>query len=276
MTSRSTSSTPSEGEIVETDSEKATTSLRTVNDNNVNPQSRHQVSISRSPSPVASPKTHRSRTRSRSPYREPRGAKRPRDDDHYNDRPREDTRRFKVRYEDRPHGDRRRSQNPYDADLSRRPEPKLSYDDRYGRPRDNGHKTRSRSPPYSKSARLNHGRNGGKDRNVRQNGHSWQDQGRRGYEKGRSRFSRDQSVSDRGHSPVATASLKQTAETRHNQKHNIVQDESTGADSAAKYVHHSSESHRLIVGFLVLFKRLILGQPVMSNVLTTLKRMKLR
>ncbi|KAL8678538.1 MAG: hypothetical protein Q9186_005118 [Xanthomendoza sp. 1 TL-2023] len=220
MTSRSASSTPSEGEIVETDSEKATTSLHTIHDNNVNPQFRRRVSISRSPSPIASSTSHRSRTRSRSPYREPRGAKRPPEHDHYNDRPREDTRPFKVRYEDRPYGDRRKHYGLSDSDRSKGPDPRLSYDDRHARTSNKTRQARSRTPPFSKSAKPIHGQLGRMDRDVRRSGHAWKDHDRRGYEKGPSRLSREQSVSDRGKSPVATASSKHKAEINHEQKHN--------------------------------------------------------
>ena len=43
------------------------------------------------------------------------------------------------------------------------------------------------------------------------------EQGDRGYKESQSRFSREQSVSDMGHSPVAAAQLKREAETRINQ-----------------------------------------------------------
>lgn len=43
------------------------------------------------------------------------------------------------------------------------------------------------------------------------------DQGDRGYRESQSRLSREQSVSDRGHSPVAAAQLKREAETGTNQ-----------------------------------------------------------
>ncbi|KAL8805800.1 MAG: hypothetical protein Q9182_001712 [Xanthomendoza sp. 2 TL-2023] len=238
MNSPSPSSTPSEGEIVETDSEKATTSLHTVHDNNVNPHFRRRVSVSRSPSPIASPISHRSRTRSRSPYREPRGAKRPRQDDHYNDRPREDPRRFKVRYEDRPYGDRRKHYAPADSDRLRGSDPKLSYDDRHARTSNKNYRARSRSPPYSKSAKPSHGRPGRINRDFRRNGHGWQDHDRRGYEKAPSRLSREQSVSDRGHSPVATVSSKHKAEINHEQKYTSGRLTANEDQFTAKYVRH--------------------------------------
>ncbi|KAL8809785.1 MAG: hypothetical protein Q9200_003121 [Gallowayella weberi] len=238
MNSPSPSSTPSEGEIVETDSEKATTSLHTVHDNNVNPHFRRRVSVSRSPSPIPSPISYRSRTRSRSPYREPRGAKRPRQDDHYNDRSREDTRRFKVRYEDRPYGDRRKNYRPSDSDRLRASDPKMSYDDPHARTSYKNPRARSRSPPYSKSAKPSHGRLGSIDREFRRRGHGWQDHDRRGYEKAPSRLSREQSVSDRGHSPVATASFKHKAETNHEQKHAGERLTANQDQFTAKYVRH--------------------------------------
>ncbi|KAI4144429.1 MAG: hypothetical protein LQ341_002663 [Variospora aurantia] len=236
MASHSPSSSPSEGEIVESHSEKATTSLHPVKDNNVNPQSRHRVSVSRSPSPIRSParspRSHRSRTRSRSPYRESRGAKRPRDDDHYNERPRGDTRRFKVRYEDRPYNDRRTSYKPYDLDRSNGPDARLSYDDKHGGSRNKRHKTRSRSP-YSRSTKFAHARGGGNDRGLQKHGLGWQDHGRRGYEESRRRLSPAQSVSDRGPSPVAIASSRQRAETRRDQKQYSEKAESIGDEFPA-------------------------------------------
>ncbi|KAL8992406.1 MAG: hypothetical protein Q9188_007593 [Gyalolechia gomerana] len=239
MASQSSPSDPSEGEIIESESEKATTSLHTVKDNNVNPQSRHRVSVSRSPSPIRSPiqspRSYRSRTRSRSPYRDPQGAKRPRDDEHYNDRPREDTRRFKIRFEDRSSVDRRRSHKVYDLDRSNGPDPRPSYNNRYDRSSNKRHRTRSRSP-YSRSAKPSHGRGGGKDRDSRRNGQGYHDQDRKGYEESRKRLSREQSVSDRGHSPVATASSRQKAEIRHDQKYNHDKAETTEDRSAAESV----------------------------------------
>ncbi|KAL8767510.1 MAG: hypothetical protein Q9209_006017 [Squamulea sp. 1 TL-2023] len=235
MTSRSSSSTPSEGEIVESDSDKATTSLHTVNDNNVNPKSRHRVSVSRSPSPIHSPASHLSRSRSRSPFREPRGSKRPPENDHYNERPREDTRHFKIRYEDRSYGDRRKPHALSDLDRSRGTDPKLSYDDRYARIADKKHKVRSRSPRYPKSLKPSHGRYEGTSRDFRHGGHGRQDNDRYGYQKeGRSRLSQEQSVSDRGQSPVATAFSKRKAEIKPEQKHRSERPHPTEGQSTAK------------------------------------------
>lgn len=142
-------STPSEGEIVESDSEKATKSPHLMYGNNVDRQSRICVSVSRSPSPYLPPRRHPSRTPSRSPYRETKGRKRHHEDDHYSSRSRTDHRRFGIRYEDSPSAHERQSRNSYnDLDRSREVDANLRYDDR-AHPRlgrDRRPRTRSRSP----------------------------------------------------------------------------------------------------------------------------------
>ena len=67
------------------------------------------------------------------------------------------------------------------------------------------------------------------------------EQGDRGYKESQSRFSREQSVSDMGHSPVAAAQLKREAETRINQ---IQLDISAGeqGDPPIQYVPSSLRS----------------------------------
>ena len=142
-------STPSEGEIVESDSEKATKSPRLMYGNNVDRQSRICVSVSRSPSPYLPPRRQPSRTPSRSPYREIKGRKRHHEDDHYSGRPRTDHRRFGIRYEDSPSAHERQSRNLYnDLDRSREVDANLRYDDRAHprQGRDRRPRTRSRSP----------------------------------------------------------------------------------------------------------------------------------
>ena len=213
MASRS-SSTPSEGEIVESDSEKATTRSIDIRSISVDRQSRKPASISRSPSPIQSPKYHRSRTHSRSPYRESRGAKRPYDEYEHPDRRRNDPRHFKVRYEDRHLEDRRKVYHSYeDSDRSDRTGSRLRYDDRNasGRQWDKRRRTRSRSPKSFVSG-SDQGRHARIDRGSRLASHSWGDRNVREYHEGRSRPSRKQSVSDRGHSPLAAASVKHEAE----------------------------------------------------------------
>lgn len=142
-------STPSEGEIVESDSEKATKSPRLIYGNNVDRQSRICISVSRSPSPYPPPRRHQSRTPSRSPYRESKRGKRRHEDDHYSNRLRADHRRFGIRYEDSPVAHERASRTLYnDLDRSREVDANLRYDDRAHprKGRDKRPRTRSRSP----------------------------------------------------------------------------------------------------------------------------------
>lgn len=214
MASRS-SSTPSEGEIVESGSEKATTRSVNVPNTNVDRPFRKHASISRSPSPIQSPRYHRSRTRSRSPYREPRGAKRVYEDEVHRDHTRDDPRRFKIRYEGRPFEDRRRPHGLYeDLDRSGVAGPRLRYDEHRtnARPRDKRRRTRSRSPRHRISA-SEEGRHANGNRKAQQDSRSWGDRNGREHHGGRSRLSTEQSVSDRGHPSVATANTKQDAET---------------------------------------------------------------
>ena len=209
MLSRS-SSTPSEGEIIESDSEKATTRSVDVRSTSVDRHFRKSAPVSQSPSPIQSPIFHKSRSRSRSPYREPRGAKRSYDDDDgLHARRRNDPRQFKVHFEVK-----RRARNPYeDLDRSDRSGLKLRYDDRSGsgRPRDKRRRTRSRSPRPLGSA-PDHERHSTVDKGVRPGSHSWGDRNGREYQDGRSRLSQKQSVSDWGHSLIATANNKPEAE----------------------------------------------------------------
>lgn len=208
-------SPPSEGEIVESDLEKATTAIVSKKGNSVDRPFRTRVSISRSPSPIRSPRRHKSRADSRSPYREARGAKRLVEDDHY-DRLRNDPRRFKVRYEDHPQDSRSNARGSYlDSNRSDGLDRGFRYEepDAHGRLRDKGPSMRSRSPMHGRSRRVGARENDFGDNRDRRR----REQGDRGYRESQSRLSREQSVSDRGHSPVATAQLKREAETRTNQ-----------------------------------------------------------
>lgn len=235
MASRS-SSTPSEGEIVESDTEKATTRSINLPSTSVDRQSRKPASVSRSPSPIQSPRFHRSRTHSRSPYREPRGAKRSHEHSEYPDRRRDDPRQFKVRYEDRHLEGRHRPRNPYE-DLERldRPGPQLRYDDHgpSGRPRDKKRRTRSRSPrPFASVPDQSH--HSKTERRGQPENRSWDGPK---YHEGRSRLSHKQSVSDRGHSPVAAANHKQEAEITMTQNQSItVSRLAPNISSSAEYV----------------------------------------
>lgn len=208
-------SPPSEGEIVESDLEKAFTATVSKKGNSVDRSFRTRSSVSRSPSPIRSPERHKPRTDSRSPYREAWGAKRLVDDDHY-DRSRNDPRRFKVRYEDHPQRSRSKVNKPYDnSDRSHGLDRGFRYEesDASGRLPDKPPTIRSWSPVQDRSRREGvHGHHGGEKRERR-----WREQGDKGDRESKSRLSREQSVSDRGHSPVAAAQLKRDAETRINQ-----------------------------------------------------------
>lgn len=229
-------STPSEGEIVESDSEKATTSLCSLNGTNVDRKSRIRVSVSRSPSPYRSPRRHQSRTPSRSPYREPRGAKRLREDDHYGDRVRGDYRRFKVKYEDRSTS-RKASRNLYD-DIDRSREPSIRHESRWtqGRMREMTLRTWNRSPVRSRPGGPEQGRSRNSDRDSQASSYGRDTRIGKGYDESTSRLSREHSVSDRGQTPVATAPARRDAENRSNQTQHYVNSEQEVKQPAAEYV----------------------------------------
>src|SRR5437763_2832631 len=140
MTSRSSSH--SEGEIISSDSDKAK-SLHSRDGTSINRHTRPYASAPRSPA-IGS---RRSRSRSRSPYRAPRGEKRRRDDGHVIERGRADPRRFGVRYEDDIGAGRRRRGGSYeDLDPGHTKRNYLYYDDESDRRRHSKRpRTRSRS-----------------------------------------------------------------------------------------------------------------------------------
>ena len=220
MTSRSPS-TPSEGEIVESDSEKATTSLPSVNGISVDRHSREErPSVSRSPSPVPSPRRRKSRTRSRSPYREPRGTKRTHLDSLAQNRSRNDPRRFKVHYEEQLHDGKRRLHTSYtDLDRGEGFDSSLRYDDRgsSGRPHAKRPRTRSRSPPRPPARVISQGQRGRTEKNSRSYGYGERPRGDHGHGGSNSRQSEEQSVRDRGLLSIAAASSIREAETQDNQ-----------------------------------------------------------
>lgn len=219
MTFRSPS-TPSEGEIVESDSEKATTSLRMINDTNVDSRSRIRASVSPSLSPYRSPRRRPSRTPSRSPFREARGAKRYRDSDLDSNRARTDSRYFKIRYDDRSAGLPKTSRSVYiDTDRSLESDSNLRYEDRgsYVRLKPNRPRTRSRSPFRKHPSMSNDGWRRSNDKNFKGLKHSGDERDSVGYTESRKRLSAEQSVSDRGQSSVAAAPIRQDAETGPNQ-----------------------------------------------------------
>ena len=219
MASRSTS--PSEGEIIESDSEKATKSLPSVNGNRVDPQSRKRRSTaSRSPSPVRSPRSRSYRSRSRSPYRAPRGSKRNHDDDHYSDRYERSDRRghrnSRANYEER-RLDRPRSHHSsyHDRDRHESASSALRYDDRSSssRQREKRLRTVSRSPP-----RFSDKQTDTSEIRSRSRGHSQREvRDRKSEAQAKGEFSREQSVSERGSPPGENASLRIETEQGKNQ-----------------------------------------------------------
>ena len=244
MTSPS-ASPPSEGEIIELE-EKATPAITFNEGTSVDRPSRTSVSISRSPSPIRSPKRHKSRSASRSPYREPRRAKRAPDDDHY-DRIRNDPRRFKVRYEDHPSNDRSKTRPKYphgDRRAGSVTGTRLEDWNGNGRSRERQARPRSRSPVHNKPRRSAKDVDVGRSYDGRTPRTDRRDQNAREYGESRNRLSTKQSVSDRGHSPVATAQLRHEAEFRDNQTQRTGRLLEERNQSAAKYVRppHSSQT----------------------------------
>ena len=208
----------SEGEIIESE-EKATPAITFNKGTSVDRPSRTSVSISRSPSPIRSPMRHKSRTASRSPYREPRRAKRALDEDHY-DRSRNDPRRFKIRYEDHPSNDRSKTR-PNHSHGDRRAGPvkgsRLEDWNGYERQRERHARPRSRSPVQHKLQRSVKDIDFGRSHDGRASRADWRDENARENGESKNRLSTKQSVSDRGHSPVATAQLRHEAEFQENQ-----------------------------------------------------------
>lgn len=228
-------SSPSEGEIVESDSEKATTALVSNNGTSVDRPFRKRISVSRSPSPIRSPRRTKSRTESRSPYRESRGAKRLPADDHY-DRTRNDPRRFKVRYENHPDGHGSRGHDPYQKWGRSERSLGQDYRDANRQPRDVAPRTRSRSPGHLKKIQSGHDRHGANTSGGRGHGNHWFGSNDEVYSESRSKRSKEQSVSDRGHSSVAAAQVKHHAESRNNQTQPIDFPFEQPSSSTAKYV----------------------------------------
>ena len=227
-------SPPSEGEIVESDSEKATTAIVSKKGNSIDRSFRARSSVSRSPSPIGSPGYHKSRNVSRSPYRETRGAKRLIDDDHY-DHSRNDPRRFKVRFEDHEQGARPIAHRSYhDSNRSNDPDRGYRYEEQAanGRLGDKRPSMRTRSPVHSRFRPEGaHEHHVGEKRDRHQ-----REQGDIRYKESQSRLSREQSVSDRGHSLVAAAQLKREAEIRPNQIQRTDTSAGERSDSLAEYV----------------------------------------
>lgn len=207
MSSRASSD---EGEIRDQGSEKALKSLPQLDGAGVDRQDRTRSRYSNSTSPNDYNRSSRkSADRSRSPYRVPHGAKRHRDEDHY-ERQRNDSRRFKVHYEDRPSQHQRQQISYDDIDKGTAPTRALQYDDR-DRHQEKRHRTRSRSRSPYRSVRENRGRK----EYSSHNGHRREEANRsrdQSYSHNDSfnRGSRDQPT-HRGRNPQNTDSSRQEA-----------------------------------------------------------------
>lgn len=209
----SSPSTPSEGEIVESDTEKAKPSINSLYDTSVDRRSRNRASISRSPSPLPSPRQYRSRTRSRSPYREPRGAKRAHVESH-NNVTHNDARRFAIHYEDRPSKNPRRTYDRYENMDRRGLHNGSTYrDDRStsGRSRGNRQRNRSRSPKLQ-SCPHNHGGLSNAKRSNHTSNQSIADRSLPSQQEHNSRLCNEDSVSDSGRHTIPSRQKRQEAE----------------------------------------------------------------
>lgn len=232
-------STPSEGEIVESDTEKATTSLRSLNGTSVDRRSRNRVSVSRSPSPYQSPRRYRSRTPSRSPYREAVGGKRSREDDHYGDRVRNTSRRSKPRHGDRAHAAGRHLHFYHDElGGSRELSASTRYDGRETqvRIRDKSSRTWNSSPVRSKPSAPEQSRFRQSGTNGQLNRFRREVLGGKGREEGTGRLATEQSVSDRSYTPVAAAPRKRDTEHLSNQTQPPFSISQNLTQNAAEYV----------------------------------------
>src|SRR5436190_11287456 len=227
-------STPSEGEIVESSSDtKATTSQTSVNDNSIDRNTRTNISAPRSPASGVRP-SRRERSRSRSPYGEPRGEKRRRDEEC--EAPRGSraipSRRLGSRYDDRfyDRGNSRRHQRSYyDHDRDDGYERNLRYSDDYDRRLDKRPRTRSRSP--FRDTRKQRQYSG----DEREAGGDIRPTPVRG---GRRPFT-EQSVSERARPQVVAQNSRQEAEFRGNQ----VQQASFNIDSTSN--KYDSDSNNI-------------------------------
>lgn len=159
-------------------------------------------------------------------------------EDGYNDRTRDDPRRFTVRYENRTSKDRRRLHDHYED--SERPgdyNPGLRYDDRgnSGRTRDKKRRTRSRSPRTLRPF-VNHGGSSRTDRGGHPIDRSWADRSDTSAREGNNRLFQGQSVSDRGRPSMANGSERREAESVDAQKQRSPASKSKPSVTTAEYV----------------------------------------
>jgi serine/threonine-protein kinase PRP4 len=228
MSSRLPTHSPSasEGEIIESDTDKATKSHRSTPAPSIDRQDRKpRFSATRSPSPVASIPISRlrSRSRSRSPFRASRRARE--DDNHGRLGRHDDTRRFKVHYEDSHGGRNKTSQENGERGTKRG----LGYDDRRDHGRSKRPRTTSRSPPrFNDKHHDGHNHTSGSNKNFN---------GERS-----AAHCRQQSVSDRGSTPLTAGYSIHEAKTSKNQVSDLNHPEARTNGVTDKYVFNVSES----------------------------------
>ncbi|KAI1938177.1 U4/U6 small nuclear ribonucleoprotein prp4 [Ophidiomyces ophidiicola] len=207
------SSTPSEGEIIESGSDtKATTSQTSLNGIIVDRNIRNDAHSPKSSGSVGK-SSRREVSRSRSPYRSSRGEKRRRDDYEYDRGSRRTT--LASRYDDKYHSksdSRRNRRSYYDHDRSDSYDRhRLSYNDDYDRRSEKRPRTRSRSPYYESRKQKRYADD--HDRRIEGQGPpSGPAEGRLNRE-GR-RLSSEQSVSERGKPSISAQTSRQETEHR--------------------------------------------------------------
>lgn len=238
----STPSSHSEGEVLSSDSEKAK-SLHSRNGTSVDRPTRPYISAAPSPAVGSAP----SHSRSRSPYRAPRGEKRRRDEERPSKRGRLDPRQFDVRYEDGDHHEHHRRQGSYeDLDPGHTRRSYLHYDDN-GDHRRHSKRPRTRSRSRSRSP-FHHSRNPDPARFPNRHekdtyeSRNRQDRHARGAEISRKPHV-EQSVSARSTNPSVAHTSKTNAETG---THQTSQKNANAAGRALteKYVHDLTTTSR--------------------------------
>ena len=232
-----------EGEIVESEPEKATKSLPSVIGTNVDRPPRHRAPASRSPEEAGSARSRQDRASSRR-RASPRGEKRYHGDEHGDPRRRSDSRRYEPqRPESRFDDDRRRSRVSYaDLDYGGSPDPTLRYDDRASDDRYHSKRprTRSRSPAYYGRAEHRRPRRTPertyerRESRARRDGRDYPYGGRNGY--------RGPSESERRHERVSTAGSDRAAATRPKDAPTAQTQDKRTADTRR---YGSSSSHRV-------------------------------
>ena len=232
MASHSPSS-HSEGEIFDSEPEKATTASIPKKGNLVDRQPRSRLSVSRSPSPIRSPRPRRSRSASRSPYRENRGIKRPWEDAHMNHAG-NGAPNARSQYGKYSNASGSGVPDQYRSERRAKDERSFGYNDRnsVGRPKEKRPRMRDRSP--TQSGQMKSENRQSSQRNDKPS-ISRDPRGRNGDVE--NRLSQIQSVSDRGDPPVAALHMRQNAEYVNDQTQRS-HDRTTGtlAKGTAEYV----------------------------------------